>query len=253
MLPLFKSHYSIGKSILTLSPDQSDSDNSGPDSIIKICQDNNLEELILLEDQPIGFLEARKHCMHLNIKLIFGLRFNIASSFDDDESKKNSLHKVAVFAKNSQGSKDLNFLYTKIYSKMGGTASYEVLSSCWSKNLMLAIPFYDSFLHMNACSFSTCIPDLKFTEPVFFLESNGLPIDNSLSSIIKDYCRVKSYQTLKSKSIFYKNRSDLEAFQTYKCICNRSFGRKQSLSKPGFDGLGSREFCFESWKELASE
>ena len=48
LLPLFKSHYSLGRSILTL---QEESNNQvGPDSIIQICKDNDLKEFFLIED-----------------------------------------------------------------------------------------------------------------------------------------------------------------------------------------------------------
>ena len=40
MIPIFKSHYSIGRSILTLE-DKSEEDNY-PDSIIEICKNNKL-------------------------------------------------------------------------------------------------------------------------------------------------------------------------------------------------------------------
>ena len=42
IIPLFKSQYSIGKSILTLEKAESSQDD-GPDSIIDICLKNNLK------------------------------------------------------------------------------------------------------------------------------------------------------------------------------------------------------------------
>ena len=59
MLALFKSHYSIGKSILTLN-DASKVKDGGSDSIFQIALDNNLSEIILVEDSLIGFSEAYK-------------------------------------------------------------------------------------------------------------------------------------------------------------------------------------------------
>lgn len=54
VLPFFKSHYSIGRSILTLEkPD--DVISGGPDSIIKLCKDNDLKEFHLVEDSMSGF------------------------------------------------------------------------------------------------------------------------------------------------------------------------------------------------------
>ena len=51
MLALFKSHYSIGKSILTLN-DPSKVKDGGSDSVFQIALENNLSEIILVEDKP---------------------------------------------------------------------------------------------------------------------------------------------------------------------------------------------------------
>ena len=96
--------------------------------------------------------------------------------------------------------------------------------------------------------FSNCIVNFSFTSPTFFIESNGLPFDSIVKDKILSYCEGADYKTQDVKSIFYKDRQDIEAFQTYKCICSRKFG-KRSLSKPNLDHFGSDEFCFESWKE----
>ncbi|MDB4348295.1 hypothetical protein OAA62_00105 [bacterium] len=247
MIPLFKSHYSIGKSILTLNHPSQDYE-GGSDSIFSLLLKNDVKDLVLVEDSLTGFLEARKTSFELEINLIFGLRICIQSF--ENQSDYNSKHKVIVFAKNDKGCKLINKIYSDTYSKHDGVANYNILKQHWDEDsLLLAVPFYDSFLYCNGFSFSNCIPDFSFCNPVFLLENNGLPTDLPLSSIVLEYCESKNYNTLKTKSIFYKNRSDLESYQTYKCICNRSFGKNQSLSNPGFDGLGSREFCFESYLE----
>ena len=62
MLPLFKSHYSIGKSILTLNhPDKFEE--GGPDSIFKIAQDHDLEQVILVEDLSQDSWKRKKYLM----------------------------------------------------------------------------------------------------------------------------------------------------------------------------------------------
>ena len=45
MIPLFKSHYSIGKSILTLK-EKSSSIKNGPQSIIDLCLKMKIEDLV---------------------------------------------------------------------------------------------------------------------------------------------------------------------------------------------------------------
>jgi DNA polymerase III alpha subunit len=247
MLPIFKSHYSIGKSILTLKHPDSTIDGAS-DSIFKILQGASLNKLILVEDSPTGFLQARKISFELDIDLIFGLRINVRS-FESDEDKE-SQHKVIIFAKNDSGSKLLNKIYSKVFCELKGVADYKTLKEFWNEDhLMLAVPFYDSFLYFNSFYFANCVPDFSFCKPKFFIENNNLPTDLILSKLVRKYCKDNSFEYNLSKSIYYNKKSDLEAFQTYKCICNRNFGRKKSLSNPGFDGLGSREFCFESYLE----
>lgn len=246
MLPLFKSHYSIGKSILTLKEPQASKEESA-DSIFDILINNNLNKLVLVEDAPTGFLQARKICFEEDIHLMFGLRISI-KCFDDDETLSN--HKVIIFSKNDEGCKRLNLIYSKIYCDHNGVGDYQILKKFWNEDdLMLAIPFYDSFLYQNSFSFASCIPDFSFCKPIFFTENNGLPTDDFLNNIVRNYCKDYNYEIIKAKSIYYNNRCDADALQTYKCICNRNFSKSSSLSKPNLEGFGSREFCFQSWKE----
>ena len=97
MLPLFKSHFSIGKSILTLfHPDKCV--DGGADSVFKLAVDNNLKQIILVEDSFNGFLEAKRNCEQLELQLVFGLRFTIAENIDEKLSKdNNNKHKIIIF------------------------------------------------------------------------------------------------------------------------------------------------------------
>ena len=108
MLALFKSHYSIGKSILTLN-DPSKTSEGGSDSIFQIAKDNSLDKIILVEDSLVGFFEAYKKCKELNIQLIFGLRLSIRNS--NNKEDESSDHKVIIFSKNDKGCKLLNKIY----------------------------------------------------------------------------------------------------------------------------------------------
>ena len=60
VLPVFKSQYSLGRSILTLEkPD--DMLNGGPDSIVDMAEENELEQVTLIDDSMTGFLQAYKN------------------------------------------------------------------------------------------------------------------------------------------------------------------------------------------------
>ena len=248
MLPLFKSHYSIGKSILTLN-DPSKSNDGGSDSVFAIALENNLKKIILVEDSLIGFSEAFKRSKELDINLIFGLRLSMRNSSSDNDQLSD--HKIIIFAKNSDGCKLLNKIYSKAFCDFSGFLDYKSLAKLWNSDyLKMAIPFYDSFIHVNNFGFGTAIPDMHGFKPTFFIEQNGLAFDHLLKSLTLDQAQ-KTYQAPieKVKSIYYKNKTDAEALMTYKMICNRTFGKNRSLSRPELAHFCSNEFSFESWKE----
>ena len=243
--PLFKSHYSIGKSILTLAEPNEDKD--GPDSIFEIAAEEKLKSLFLVEDSLIGFLEALKGCEKRGLDLRFGLRLTMCDALDQEKNKCE--HKVVVFAKNAKGCQLLNRIYSFAFTEGDGRIDAKNLGRLWEEdNVTLAIPFYDSFIFQNLFYFAGCIPNFSFTAPLFLLEDNHLPFEGVLKRKIKEYVQNTKASTFDAKSIYYKSRADFEAFQTYKCICRRQFARKASLGNPNLDHCGSREFSLESWK-----
>ena len=245
VIPLFKSHYSIGRSVLTL--EKKGSHKNGPSSIIDICSENDLKEIFLVEDSMGGFLEAYLNLKEIGASLRFGLRITVCADLSiKDEESLSKQSKVIIFANNQEGYRDI----IKIYSHAAKDGFYyeprtdfDYLKSHWSeKNLTLAVPFYDSFLFKNSLRSSLCLPDFSFCSPVFFTEDNGLPFDSILKRLIKDYAEGK-YEILKAKSIFYKDRQDFKSFLSFKCINKRS-----TLDKPEMEHMSSDEFSFESWK-----
>ena len=66
---------------------------------------------------------------------------------------------------------------------------------------------------------------------------------------MEEFSKTNNLPIIKSKSIYYKDKSDVKAFMTYKIICNRSFGKDRSLEKPELAHFCSDRFSFQSWKE----
>lgn len=238
MIPLFKSHYSIGKSILR------------PNEIFEIAKESNLKKVFLVEDSLVGFLEADKHSKQQEIDLAFGLRINACNKVSSDKKENEKcLHKIIIFAKDGEGCKLVNKIYSKAFCDNEGAIDFPSLKNIWNdEHLILAVPFYDSFIFKNTLHFCSCIPDFSFCKPIFFLENNYLPFDEIIRDKVLDYCKENNYTTEETKSIYYRNRDDFESFQTYKCICNRRF-KQRTLSVPNFDHLSSSEFSFESFLE----
>jgi len=247
MLPLFKSHFSIGKSILTLD-DPKKVTEGGSDSIFKIAKDNNLKQVILVEDSLIGFFEAYKRSKEMGIQLIFGLRISMRNSALPEDSQ--SEHKVIVFAKDSDGCKLLNKIYSRAFCTNTGFLDYTDLKELWNDNhLKLAIPFYDSFIYINNFSFGNAVPDLSFTKPSLFVEDNSLALDYLLHEKVSEFATNNNIPIVKVRSIYYNKKSDVKSFMAYKIICNRSFGKDRSLEKPELAHFCSDKFSFEAWKE----
>jgi len=243
MIPLFKSHYSLGRSILTL--EDKDEKDDYPYSIIQICKENKMKELYLVEDNMSSFLEAYSNCRKNNIKLNYGLRISVTESMSDkSEESKIKSSKIILFFKNKKGYQQLTKLYS-IAAKEGfyyePRLDYETISKNWSDDLILCIPFYDSFIFNNTLKNSLCIPQFDFTKPIFFIEDNDLPFDSLVKRKALSFAEKNGLKIYKAQSVFYKERKDFKAYLTFRCINNRSV-----LNKPNLDHMSSNEFCFES-------
>jgi len=246
MIPIFKSHYSLGRSILTL--ENKDNQDNYPDSIIQICKNNNLKELFLVEDNMSSFLEAYFNCKNNGIKLNYGIRLTITEDMllkTEESRSKNS--KIIIFAKNKDGYKKLIKIYT-ISAKTGfyyePRIDYDNLKNIWDDNLLLCIPFYDSFIFNNTLKNSICVPQFIFTKPIFFVENNDLPFDELIKIKVMNFVKSNNLEYLNVKSIYYNSRKDFKAYLTFRCINNRSI-----LNKPELEHMSSQEFCFESFLE----
>lgn len=244
VMPLFKSHFSIGRSILTLEDEEKEENQ--PDSIIDIAKDNNLKEVNLVEDNMTSFLQAYTNTKKYNINLRYGLRISINDDMNErSEESRQKTSKVVIFFKNEQGYKDL----IKIFSTAAKDGFYyepridfKTLKSLWSdKNLILCIPFYDSFIFNNTLKGAVCVPDLEFTKPILFIENNNLPFDHIIKAKVLAYGKANKLEVLNTKSIYYKDGKDFKAYLTFRCINNRT-----TLNKPELSHMTSNQFSFES-------
>jgi DNA polymerase III alpha subunit len=200
----------------------------------------------LVEDELIGvpaFLQAAKK---FKFEPALGLRMSIRSNPTDAFDE----HKIVVLAKNAAGCRLINRIFKSSFTGEERFTTYESLKSLWNKrDLSLIIPFYDSFIHANNLKFGTIVPDLSFADVTLFLEDNDLAIDLPIAEAVRDFSKSFSIPIQRAKSIFYKNRADIDAFMAYKIICGKTMGRGRSLQKPELPHFCSAEFCFESFKE----
>ena len=121
---------------------------------------------------------------------------------------------------------------------------FNTLKKYWSNNLILGIPFYDSYIYYNLLYGRECVPEMDFTEPFYFSENNGLPFDSLLNTHLESI--VKGHEIVKSKTIYHRTYKDFKAYMTYRCILNRT-----TFQKPELRHFGSQEFCMEAWEKYA--
>jgi len=245
IIPLFKSHYSLGRSILTLEADSSE---GGPDSIPKIAKEEGLKEVFLVDDSMGGFLQAYTNLKEIGVKLNFGVRITVCQDLNTkNEDSLQTACKYIIFCRNKAGYKKLIKIYSEAATKgfyYEPRTDFESIKKLWSnKDLLLAAPFYDSFIFQNNLSSRACVPDFSFCKPVLFLENNDLPFDHILADLVNDYSEQTGYEKVKAQSVYYKNKEDFKSYLTFRCINNRS-----TLERPELNSMCSNTFCLENWK-----
>lgn len=248
IVPLFTTDYSIGKSILCLDPPSSEIDENKPVSIFSIVKKYNIEPFFVVENSMTGFIKLYKGAKELNKQFVFGLKLVVVDDINkkDQESLRHE-SKIVIFCKNSESYFDL----IKIFSLAATQGKYYVpridwksLKNLWTKNLIMAVPFYDSFFHVNLLCNGSCIPDF-LPDPLFLKERHDLPFDNLIEGNLVNYCEQNGFKMVDTHSCYYFKDSDAQAFQTFKCIHNRS-----TFDKPDLNHFSSNRFSFESYLKL---
>jgi len=179
VLPLFKSQYSLGRSILTLTETNKEGviSKNYPVSIFDIAKVHGLKEVVVVDNSISGFLEAYTNSRKAGVKLIFGLQLSfIADIAQKSEDSIKTRHKAIVLAKRTTGYKKLMKISSIACTKgfyYRPNIDFHHLKKLWSDDLLLVIPFYDSFLHKNNLNGGLCVPDFSFAKPTFLIENHG--------------------------------------------------------------------------------
>lgn len=253
VLPLFTSAYSF-KSILTLDKAKLDKDDkpiseddSGTNSIVRMCAENKIESPILIEENMAAFAQAKK--AFGDTKYGYGLRLTFCQDIEDKtKDSENTECKYIIFGDDRSLIKAFTVAGTDGFYDGKPRLDFKSLKELWNESMSIAVPFYDNFIYTNSFTFGGCIPDFSFCDPVFFLESNGLFFDDHLLKKTKAFADKNGHKTAWVKSIFYKNRSDYSAWLAYRCVQNRS-----SLESPNLQHCMSKEFCLEAYMEAAKK
>lgn len=244
ILPIFTSHYSFGRSILTLDKPEKILEDS-PVSIFSIAKTHKLGEIYLVESNMSGFVEAFQNAEENKIALRFGLKLTVCENIDDKSDKSfKTESKIIIWLKNSAGYKDL----VRIYSKAATDGfyylpriSWNLLNEMWSDNLILSIPFYDSFIHKNLLENGNCIPTLKI-KPNVFIANMEIPFDHVLIPKYQRYAKQNNLEIMECHLVYYYKDSDFKPYTVFRAINNRS-----TFIKPEIDFFCSNMFSFESY------
>ena len=228
MIPLFKSTFSIGRSLLRV------------EDLVDIAQSGDVKRMILVEDNFYGFRVVNKAFLNIGVPLVYGVKLPVVQSDLSEQSSK-----LIFFPKNNKGENNARKLYTKCYTSEGDCLNLSKLEDNELEEISIGVPFYDSYVYNNIFHFGMCDLSLKKYDHFYIEESNNHPFDFQISAVLKKM-KVK---TEKAKSIYYRDKDDFEAFQMYKAVCSRKQGRVPSYSNPRLNDFCSNEFSYESFLE----
>jgi hypothetical protein len=228
VIPLFKSNFSIGKSLLRI------------EDLVEIAETGDINKMILVEDNFYGFRIANKAFLEIGIPMIYGVRLPVVQS-----SLSEMPSKLIFLPKNNKGVSVVRSLYSKCFTSEGDCLRLSDLSKSKLEDVSIGVPFYDSYVYNNIFHFGLCNLSLDDYDHFYIEEANGHPFDFQISLALKRL----GVKTENAKSIYYRNKEDFEAFQMYKAVCSRKQGRVPTYSNPRLDNFCSNEFSYESFLE----
>lgn len=220
----------------------------GPVSLCDLAKADSLTSLTLVESNFVSFFMAVKNLKSVGCDLRFGLKLIVCEDIaDKSEASFKSESKVVIFLRTDQGYESL----IKLYSRAATDGFYYVprldwksLKTRWSDHLILALPFYSSFIARNTMTFASIVPDLPAVPLVLTEIGQQMPYDSLLQDAVGRYAVANGCETEQVKSIYYPDRARARQWLTWRCVLGRA-----SWDKP-VDGVTSREFCWQAFKEL---
>lgn len=247
MIYLFKTHYSLqGRSIIQVN-DLSKEPKEGPPNLVDLCVKYKVNPCVVVEDSMAGFWQIYKSLSQANIQMIFGLRLSFVDNAADKES--HNPHKNIIFVKNPQGYKTLikisSIANTDFFHQGEGRVDYNFIHSLWSDDLVMGIPFYDSFLYKNLFTLNTCVPDYRDIKPTVFWESHEKPHDKILLKSCTNYAKENGLELQEARSIYYENRQDFLAWKARKVMANSNHGKENTLMNANLNHCSSDTFCLD--------
>lgn len=217
MIPLFKTHYSVGKSLLL------------PERCFELAED----EVVFVEDSFAAFRKVNKLSKKYNKPFRWGIRLNCVANGSEPS-------KIILFARNNEGIRELRRIFSE--SQTNELAAWD-FDPDRLDNILCCVPFYDSYVHRTIHNFG--VFDLPMSDYIHFVEDNGHPFDWHIKRAL-DGLGVKQQ---KVKSIYYEKKENFRQYQFVKAVTNRKGGRHPADDRPELEDCGSNQFCYESYLE----
>jgi DNA polymerase III alpha subunit len=224
----------------------------GPISLCDLAKEEDMKRLWLVDTSFINFMNASKNLSEIGVTLHFGLKLTICQDMTDKSEKSEQTESKVILWLAKDGSTDYERL-ALIFSRAANEGFYYVprldwktLCAMWGDDLLLSLPFYSSFLAANTLTFSSIVPELPCT-PLLLREVNaGVPYDKHINQAVDRYSLSTGAEIQNVKSIYYRKRADAKPFLCWRALLKRG----ATFVKPNMDQMCSREFSYESWKEI---
>lgn len=260
ILPVFRSHYSICQSSLSLEP-PGKSKVGGPASVFDLAVEAGLKEVVVIDSRIDGFMQALRSADAAKVQLIYGIQLVVCADMADKSlDSRRTESSVIVFLKNTAGYSDALRIWSRAWGAAGhiryrlggeeyayGRADWRMLNTFWTPNLVLALPYTSSFIAMNTLTFNQITPDLPATPWVFREVGSHLPEADLIDPAIDRYVAQNPEATVVPiKTVCYATKADFKAYAVLRCI------GEGSSWEDGVRGLCSDAFSMESWRELSA-
>ena len=227
MVPLFKTHFSVGKSLLT------------PRRCFELAKDLELPNIVFVEDSFGGFRKIQALSEEFEIQSVFGIQI---SAKQDNLSSK-----IVLVAKNNNGLRTIREIYSE--AKLSEDSVWDINSFKGSlKDVKVCIPFFQSYLHKNIHEFG--IHDIKLKDLTYFLENSDHPYSWEINRAIS---KTGKCECLSTKTILYETNENFKEYQFYRSCCNRSGGKNPAFGRPELDDCGSDKFSWEEYKKCNNQ
>jgi len=253
LIPCFTSHFSSGRSILTLDePDEIQ--HNRPNSIFSIAKKYNLKKIFIRDNTYSGFVSAYKNTPKVADQFVWGVKMTVCEdAARDPKETENTESYVSLWAENSDGCNDLIKLYS---NAIKNRLDWNILKKFYTRNIIVTIPFFGGFIHNNNFKMGNCIPDFGDIPVWLEIQDKKLPFNETLKNLVADFARKENYPLLPIHSIYYYARADFKAYQVFRINSTRAAFNmgddKQSIRNPGIDFFCSDDFSFEEYCRQAN-